>query len=140
MRARCNAGFTLLELTIVLLLASALAAVATPSFQQLLSRTQFEHQLQTLTSTLHRTALRARQQQTPLQLHISDTQLKLGPETLFQAPDGASLSWRPDQPGSALAFYPTGMNSGGVLALTMDTQAIRLRLHWLTGEVKRYDG
>lgn len=129
-------GFTLLELLVVLLIASAMAGIAAPSFEQLLSRVRFAQQGSQLVSVLQQQALQARHSGQPRQLTVETDRVLLNQQPLHQLPADTALLWQPDRPGAALVFFRDGSNSGGQLQLRQGNQQQQIHLHWLTGEVK----
>jgi len=128
-------GFTLLELLVVLLIASAMAAIAAPGFEQLLSRVRFTQQGNQLVSLLQQQALQARHSGQDRQLTIEADQIRHNQLPLHQLPTGITLRWQPEQPGAALIFFRDGSNSGGQLYLSQGAQQQLISLHWLTGEI-----
>ncbi len=134
---RCQQrGFTLLELLVVLIIASAMAAIAAPSFEQLLSRVRFAQQGSELVSLLQQQAQHARHSGQPRQLTLEPGQILLDQQPLLHLPEGTTLQWQPDRPGAALTFFRDGSNSGGKIQLSNGQQQQQISLHWLTGEVK----
>lgn len=108
---RREAGFTLLELSVALLLLGLLAGLAAPDLAALLTRSDLDRATAEVGDLLRTARSEAVRSGTPRHLRVAaGGERVLGPDDRFELPDGVRL--RPvGTPG--LTFYPTGLSTGG---------------------------
>ncbi len=161
MRTTTQAGFTLLELLVVLVLATLMLSVVMPRFAAVLPGVELKSTTQKTASLLryarsqamaesrliefgldreaHAVRLSHRAELVPLpediELTLSDEgSLALGNEILVPLTEGEAAS------GPSIRFYPDGSSSGGRLLLRGDSGQYEILIDWLTGKVSIDDG
>ncbi len=122
-RAPTDAGFTLLELLVTLLLLAVLAATIMPRFGNQRPRT-LEQRAEEVARELGRLRLEA----------ISSGRVLTVPATELAArlPDGTTLVTGETE---ELVFFPNGTSSGAAWQLETENGAVDLTIDWLTGRV-----
>jgi general secretion pathway protein H len=160
-KAAAEAGFTLLELLVVLVLATLMLSLVVPRFAAVVPGVELKSTTQKTASLLryarsramaesrliafsldpevHALRLSGRDEPVPLpasiELSLSDEGgLALGNEILMPLTLGASLS------APSIRFYPDGGSSGGSLLLSGPSGRYRIEVDWLTGGVRIDDG
>jgi general secretion pathway protein H len=140
-------GFTLLELLVVLVIASLAISLVGPGFQRFLPGLTLEAESRKLTALLRHARSQAiltgtevsisrdaegrglrlsyREQPYTLPEHL-ELELKEGPVQGEKAPGAAQI-----------LFYPSGDSSGGSLSLTMEKRNEVISVDWLSGRVQR---
>ena len=118
-----EAGFTLLELLVCLVLMAAIAAFALPRFAGERSLT-FERHAQAVAADLARLREAA----------IGTGEVRRASATALAAvlPEGVSLGTA--EPPE-IVFFPNGMANGAVWRLVAEGQVFDLGVDWLTGEI-----
>ncbi len=161
MKTAAEAGFTLLELLVVLVLATLMLSLVVPRFAAVVpgvelkstaqktasllryarSRAMAESRLITFSLDPEAHGLRLSGRDEPvllpatLSLTLSDEgSLALGNEILMPQAAGTSL------PAPSIRFYPGGGSSGGSLLLSGPSGRYRIEVDWLTGGVHIDDG
>ncbi|UTW12180.1 GspH/FimT family pseudopilin [Marinobacterium rhizophilum] len=161
MKAAAQAGFTLLELLVVLVLATLMLSLVVPRFAAVVPGVELKSTAQKTASLLryarsramaesrlialsldrqtHGLRLSGRDEPVPLpdtlSLSLSDAGgLALGNEILMPLDLGASA------PAPSIRFYPDGGSSGGSLLLSGPSGRYRIEVDWLTGGVHIDDG
>ena len=141
-------GFTLLELLVVLVIASLAISVVGPAFQHLLPGLQLETESRKLVATLRNARSQAILSGLPVVIsQDADTGgLRLSyREQPYRLPATLSLTLEagPAQGGAIagvaqIRFYPRGDSSGGSLELKQSAgSSAMIRVDWLTGRVWR---
>ncbi|ANG63777.1 type II secretion system protein GspH [Marinobacterium aestuarii] len=160
-KAAAQAGFTLLELLVVLVLATLMLSLVVPRFAAVVPGVELKSTTQKTASLLRHArsramaesrliaidldpdvhALRLSHREGPvvlpdsIALSLSDAgSLALGHEIL------APLSLEASAPGPSIRFYPDGSSSGGSLLLSGPSGRYRIDVDWLTGRVHIDDG
>ncbi len=141
---RSQTGFTLLELLVVLTLATLLMAVVTPRFAALLPGAE-------LKSYSRQTAALLRLARSQAIASGEEVILELDSEARYSRITGQKKpsSW-PEQiavsfdgtanaRGTDLVFYPDGSASGGTLQIAGRERRYRIEVHWLTGRISLHD-
>nr|WP_067294598.1 GspH/FimT family pseudopilin [Marinobacterium profundum] len=157
MKAGTQTGFTLLELLLVLVLATLMLSLVVPRFAAVVpgvelkstaqktasllryarSRAMAESRLIAIELDSQAHTLRLSHSDAPvvlpdsIELSVSDTgNLALGHEILPPSAVNASM------PGPSIRFYPDGSSSGGSLLLSGPSGHYRIDVDWLTGRVQ----
>lgn len=139
-----QAGFTLLELLVVLAIVAFVSAIAMPSFQRMAPRVEARAVAQTLAADLRRLRSEAllRGQETRLIVDAAAHRyvaepapgvrsLPAGIELAYVSPLSGKTSRADDQ----LRFRPDGSSTGGRLDLRRDGRVWHIDVDWLTGRV-----
>lgn len=161
MKTAAQAGFTLLELLVVLVLATLMLSLVVPRFAAVVPGVELKSTAQKTASLLRHArsramaesrliaieldapahALRLSHSDAPvvlpdsIELTLSDSgSLALGSEIL------SPLSLDASAPGPSIRFYPDGSSSGGSLVLSGPSGHYRIDVDWLTGRVHIDDG
>jgi len=139
-----NSGFTLLELLVVLTMASLMLAVALPRFAALLPGAE-------LKSYSRQTAALLRLARSQAIASGEEVRLELDSDARYSRITGQKKpSFWPEQiavsfddianaPGTGLVFYPDGSTSGGTLQIAGHQRHYRIEVHWLTGRINLHD-
>ncbi|WP_417615068.1 GspH/FimT family pseudopilin [Oceanisphaera sp.] len=137
-------AFTLLELLVVLTLASLLMTVVTPRFAALLPGAE-------LKSYSRQTAALLRLARSQAIASGEEVMLELDPDTRSSRITGQAKpsSWpkqiavsfadTANDPGANLTFYPDGSASGGTLLIAGRERHYRIEVNWLTGRIRLHD-
>lgn len=153
MTNRLQNGFTLIELTVVLMVSGLLFAISLPSFSKLSEMRDYRDAVRQVVSAANGARAMAHRTQVPVDLifHVDDKRLAVVgvggvPDewALFQLPDSleltvtsaAALSESADT--SVIRFYPAGGASGGDIALIRDSGGGTLiQIGWLLADVRQ---
>ncbi|WP_019935666.1 GspH/FimT family pseudopilin [Oceanimonas smirnovii] len=137
-----NAGFTLLELLVVLTIATLALTVALPRFAALLPSAELKSYSRQTAALLRlaRSQAVATGNVVTLTLNNEQQQTRLSGQTKPHAwPAGITLSLSGTQTGpdeaATLEFYPDGASSGGTVRVASDRQQFLIQVDWLTGRV-----
>lgn len=138
------AGFTLLELLVVLTIATLALTVALPRFAALLPGAELKSYSQQTAALLRlaRSQAIATGDTVTLTLDTEQQQTLLsGQAPGHPWPTGVKLTLSgtgqqlpADAPGE-LTFYPDGTSSGGTLQVASERRRYRIQVDWLTGRV-----
>ena len=148
-----SAGFTLLELIVVLVIAGLFVALASPSMRGLYDSMQYRDAVRGVLSAAKNARRTAMAQGSPIDLVI-DTDRKTYWLTEHASPQSASDAPAIDErlslevtyaaemsPGNGLAairFFPLGGSSGGEISIRRPSGVgTMLRVDWLLGEVQQ---
>ncbi len=161
MKTAAQVGFTLLELLVVLVLATLMLSLVVPRFAAVVPGVELKSTAQKTASLLRYArsramaesrliaieldpqihGLRLSHRDAPvvlpdsIELTLSDTgSLAMGHEIL------PPLSLDASAPGPSIRFYPDGSSSGGSLLLSGPSGRYRINVDWLTGRVHIDDG
>jgi general secretion pathway protein H len=141
------AGFTLLELLVVLAVAAIAVSVVVGGAQAYLERARYQAAVRDVTSQLkHARAISLDQGQPVVvtyqpQLH----RLSAGDITLVDFPPALQVSWKrvDDAPGAGTSgvepifvFSPDGFARGGQLAVTRAGRGVQFGVNWLLGTIE----
>jgi general secretion pathway protein H len=152
LRAPADAGFTLVELLVVLVIAVAVATVSIPLFSKLLARAELRGTASDLATLLRYTRGQAiaRRRETSVRCEL-DTRRCRVPQldkvyTLAQGLEvklvTADLGGSDERAGE-VRFFPDGTSSGGEITLSRAGNGYAIRVEWLTGHVsvsKHHEG
>ncbi|XVJ71727.1 MAG: prepilin-type N-terminal cleavage/methylation domain-containing protein [Rhizobacter sp.] len=141
---RPHAGFTLLELLVVLAIASLLIALVPIAFDRLQEGTQYRNALRTMQSEMRQARQQAVTQGSAVRFQVDLAARTYGlvgkvehpiPEKVQVRATVASVELRPDQT-AAIQFLPSGGATGGSVDLLRPSGAgTRLKVDWLSGRV-----
>lgn len=141
-------GFTLLELLVVLVIASLAVSLVGPAFQRILPGLTLEAESRKLESLLRHARSQAILSGTRvvisqdvdsggLLLSYRDAPYTL-PERFSLQLQGGPGGSDPFIGGAQIRFYPRGDSSGGSLSLSLDEDRSEdIRVDWLSGRVRR---
>jgi general secretion pathway protein H len=139
-----EAGFTLLELLVVLAIIAGAATLALPSFQRTAPRLETRAVAQTLAADLRRLRSEAvaRGQETRLVVeHDAHRYVAVPGPGARQLPADLELTYVSSLSGAVapvrqqLRFRPDGSSTGGSLDLSRAGKTWRIDVDWLTGRV-----
>ena len=143
-RLRPHAGFTLLELLVVLAIASLLIALVPIAFDSLREGTQYRDALRTMQSEMRQARQQAVTQGRAVRFQVDLAGRTYGlvgkvehpiPEKLQVRATVASVEVQANQV-AAIQFLPTGGATGGSIDLLRPSGAgTRLKVDWLSGRV-----
>lgn len=139
-----HAGFTLLELLVVLAIASLLIAMVPIAFDRLQEGTQYRNALRTMQSDMRQARQQAVTQGSAVRFQVDLAARTYGvagktpnaiPETLQVRATVANVELQPNQIAS-IQFLPSGGATGGSVDLLRPSGAgTRLKVDWLSGRV-----
>jgi general secretion pathway protein H len=124
-------GFTLLELLVVLAIATLMVAIAAPFTVRTIERAELGADARELAGDLRALRQRAIDQHRPLFFTGRS-------ETLWPEHGGTALHRAvlvPQGGGKALVFYPDGTSSGGVFRLDEGGRSAEVHVAWLSGAI-----
>jgi len=142
--SRTSAGFTLLEMLVVLAILGLVVALALPPLRRPPDNLRLEAATRNLASALRFSRAQAIARNADVVLTIladrgvfesstgSVIQLdqEISVEMIFAAPE------RRGGAGGAIRFFPDGSSSGGDIVLTLDKRRARISVNWLTGQAR----
>ena len=145
-RSRPHAGFTLLELLVVLAIASLLIALVPISFDRLQEGSQYRNALRTMQSEMRQARQQAVTQGRAVRFQVDLAGRTYGvvgkvehpiPEKLQVRATVASVEMQANQI-AAIQFLPSGGATGGSIDLLRPSGAgTRLRVDWLSGRIEQ---
>jgi len=131
---RC-AGFTLLELLVVLVIAAGLMAALPPLVARAMPSLHLTAAARTLADDLRRLRLAAIAGQREARLTVAPRGDGYGLDGQGKAlPEGVRLTL-PAQAGGVIRFFPDGSSSGGEMRLDLEGDSRHVAVSWLTGQV-----
>jgi len=142
---RPQGGFTLLEILVVLMIATFMFTLVPPLFSGALPGVRLKGAARDLTVTLRDTRSRAIISNAEQILHLDmETRVyRVGNGKSVTLPEGTTLTLQPhagetgpDTDQHTLRFYPDGSSSGGQITLQGDNRAYQLDVDWLTGNIR----
>ena len=140
---RCRAGFTLVEVTVVLLLLSLMAAVAAPAFSALRHRRAIDDAASAVTRVLERTRSRALAHGVVMTLVIDPATMRVWqerPDTTFvlSLPDECTMS--AESLRARITFRADGTAAGETLTVKCGADAVAISADALNGAVRALGG
>jgi general secretion pathway protein H len=141
---RTSAGFTLVELLVVLAILSLAAALALPALQRPPDGLRLEAATRTLMSTLRfsRAQAIARNADVIVTMDVERRSVEPSTGSAIQLDRGISVeiifasAERRRSAAGAIRFFPDGTSSGGDIMLTLNQRRARVSVNWLTGEAR----
>ena len=142
--AGSDAGFTLVELLVVLAVLALALAVIPPSLSGAIDSARFKSTQRDLVSALRHARSRAvnSQQAAAVGINVKQTTIRLGDrQRELYIPDDAALTLVTAQREQlaehegAIRFYPDGSSTGGQVRFIRDGQVWSVNVDWLTGRV-----
>jgi len=141
-------AFTLVELLVVLLLLSLLAATAAPRLSRGLPGMSVRAASYEVASALHQARGRAifSQHEAAVRFNLADRRLQIvGEEPVRQLDPQIEIGLltatreAPSDQVGYVRFFPDGSSSGGRIRLSREGVSRELDVHWLTGEVSVHE-
>ena len=141
--AAAGAGFTLVELLVVLAILALVVALGVPAFQRVLPGLQLKSGAETVATAMREARGLAIGTNTEIALviDIDEHSLRLGDSPPVRLPPGLALTLltaRREVIGSGsgrIRFYPDGTSTGGRVTLALDHRVYHVAVDWLTGRV-----
>ncbi|CAH1191094.1 General secretion pathway protein H [Candidatus Nitrotoga sp. BS] len=143
-KSRVSAGFTLLELLVVLMLMVMVYAMAVPMISAGLPGTELKGAARQLAAGLRqaRSLAVTRKVESTLTLDVEKRNFKVsGDQRRYVLPAKLDISlftaqseMLPDRVG-AIRFYPDGSSTGGRITVTSGVRKYEINVDWLTGQV-----
>lgn len=131
-----NAGFTLLELLVVLAILVLMAAAWPYAAPRLFPAQQLRNETQHLLSSIQLARLVARETGAPQAIAIADDgESYQSPHEMHNLANGIALRLRGHSSTTqdAIIFFPDGSSSGGILDLTLPTRTVSVEIGYVTG-------
>jgi len=140
---RTRPGFTLVEVIVVLLLLSLMAAVAAPAFSAVMHRRAIDDATSTVTRVLARARAQALARGAGMTLVIDPARARVWqqrPDTTFvlQLPGECAMS--AEAPRVKIAFRADGTAAGDMLTVTCGAEAVAISTDALNGAVRTTGG
>jgi general secretion pathway protein H len=142
---RATGGFTLLEILVVLIIATLLFTLIPPLFSGALPGVKLKGAARDLVVVLRATRSQAIITNTEQTLHhdMETRAYRVGSGKPATLPDGITISIQPHASASGLdtthqtvSFFPDGSSSGGQLLLQGGSRSYKLDVDWLTGKIR----
>src|SRR5262245_49559904 len=142
--SRPSAGFTLLEILVVLAILGLVAALSLPTLRRPPDRLRLEAAARTLMRAIRfsRAAAIARNDDVIATLHADRRVLESSTGSVIQIDREISVevifaaAERPRGVAGAIRFFPDGTSTGGDIVLTLNKRRARISVNWLTGEAR----
>lgn len=126
-----EAGFTLLEVLVVLAIAGLIAGIAFPRLERLGEQIRFVQARNELLGAALRARAEAIRSDTDVQLDAQGSQLLLNGRTVAELPPGAEA-----RSAAPLRFYADGSGSGGAMDVALGRQSAQLLSQPVTGALR----
>lgn len=146
-RRRANAGFTLLELLVVMVILTVVATVTAVRFSGGIDQARLRAESRQLVALLRaaRTEAMVSSTVTGIDSDTHDTSyLSYPAQQRIELPEGIAIDIASQAVSSgaaqnAIRFYPDGSSSGGDIQLSSPAGSFAITVGWLTGEVSLAD-
>lgn len=146
-RRRANAGFTLLELLVVMVILTVVATVTAVRFSGGIDQARLRAESRQLVALLRaaRTEAMVSSTVTGIDSDTHDTSYLSYPALQrIELPEGIAIDIASQAVSSgaaqnAIRFYPDGSSSGGDIQLSSPAGSFAITVGWLTGEVSLAD-
>ena len=144
-----GAGFTLLELLVVLGLAALAVTVVGGGAQAYLERARYQQTVRELASQLSQARALSMDTGKPVWVsYVPQTrQLKAGDAILLEAPESVTVQWQalrstratgaPAGAEPIFVFNPEGGARGGMVAVSRAGRGVEFRVNWLLGTIEQ---
>ena len=141
------AGYTLVELLVVLLIMSGLLALVPPLFDRGLSTTELRSVAREMMAAMRhaRSAAVSRREPVAFTLDLEQHLFRVDERRPVALPEALELelvtgeSELRGQGAGAITFYSDGSASGGKLTLVAEARRMRLDVDWLSGRVTLHE-
>jgi len=146
--SRASAGFTLLELLVVLVLMAMIYALATPVISSGLPGAELKSAARQLAAGLRKARSQAvtRKEEAALTLDVEQHHFEVsGDKRSYALPDKLEISLYTAQSEllrdkvGAIRFYPDGSSTGGRITVAAGERKYHVNVDWLTGQVAILD-
>lgn len=142
--SRASAGFTLLEMLMVVAILGLVVALTLPSLRRPPDKLRLEAATRTLVSALRfsRVQAIARNDDVIVTMHADRRILESSTGSAIQLDKEISVemifaaSERRRRAAGAVRFFPDGTSSGAEIVLTLNNRQSRISVNWLTGEAR----
>lgn len=144
MNRTTNSGFTLIELMIVLVVMTAITAVAVPQFSRGMTYVELRRNTQELAASLRQARNRSITESQVAELTF-DAERQLvrasGIGIVFDWPESVHVELAGDAAGNranewSIRFYPDGSATDTVLTVSALNRRYEISVDWLTGRVR----
>ena len=144
-RKRRAAGFTLIELIIVLVIGAAVVAVAPPLIAKALPGVELRAAAREVASSLRYARNRAVSQrtETTLSLDVEEKIYRLsGSPKIYRLPKRVEFSLTTAQAAGesddvgSIRFFPGGGSTGGRIVMGIESRRYSIDVDWLTGRIR----
>lgn len=143
-----QAGFSLIELIIVLVITIGIIGLAAPRLNGALERAEFKRQVRAVFTSLQET-----HNQAISKGKATDWYIDLDNHYYQFGLDNKKVSYSPDfdvtitsasklqrtESIVGFQFFPDGSATGGEIVLENDTSSYAIQINWLTGQIELYD-
>ena len=137
-------GFTLLELLVVMVLATLLVTLVPSSFSTMVPHVAERSDVQRLVLALRTARADAIRDRREVSLELDMAQRRYhipGKQKIEQLPERLAISYKPpfspylEVPRVTIRFYADGSSSGGKIELVSAQSAYHIAIDWMTGRV-----
>ncbi|MDF0487772.1 prepilin-type N-terminal cleavage/methylation domain-containing protein [Sphingomonas sp. H39-1-10] len=133
-RSRCDRGFTLFEVLVIIAILSLIAGIAFPEVEKVMRRQTFIAAATRFEVALHAARARALQRGTAVRFTVSADHRSYGYSGAFEPLPEAVLAESPD---GSIAFFGDGTSDGGRISLVDTRWERRWVVRRTTGAIER---
>lgn len=146
---KSSRGFTLLEILVVLVIASLMISLVPPLFSGAVSSTRLKGSARDLAIALRETRSKAIIHNTEqlVYLDLKTPRYRIGnakpltlPENVMMAVEVVTGATLTEKTQHVVRFFPDGSSSGELITLSGGNRAYHLQLNWLTGSITITEG
>ena len=146
---KSSRGFTLLEILVVLVIASLMISLVPPLFSGAVSSTRLKGSARDLAIALRETRSKAIIHNTEqlVYLDLETPRYRIGnakpltlPEDVMMAVEVVTGATLTEKTQHVVRFFPDGSSSGELITLSGGNRAYHLQLNWLTGSITITEG